>query len=59
MRQDLQIDAGLVHLTDAQFAEVVEPFDDITTRAGTAAELLDLGVAAGAADLNDGCFVYD
>jgi hypothetical protein len=27
--------------------------------AGTAAELLDLGVAAGAADLNDGCFVYD
>lgn len=44
MRQDLQIDAGLVHLADAQRAEIVEPFDDIATRAGTAAELLDLGV---------------
>jgi hypothetical protein len=44
MRQDLQIDAGLVHLADAQRAEIVEPFDDITTSAGAAAELLDLGV---------------
>src|SRR5271157_6243881 len=44
MRQDLQIDAGLVHLADAQRAEIVETLDDITTRAGTAAELLDLGV---------------
>jgi len=44
MRQDLEIDAGLVHLADAQRAEIVEPLDDLATRAGTAAELLDLGV---------------
>ncbi len=44
MRQDLQIDAGLIHLADAQRAEIVEPLDDITTSPGTAAELLDLGV---------------
>ena len=44
MRQHLQIDAGLVHLADPQRAEIVEPLDDITTGAGTAAELLDLGV---------------
>jgi hypothetical protein len=44
MRQDLQIDAGLVHLADAQRAEIIEPFDDIATRAGTAAQLFDLGV---------------
>src|ERR1700730_15311940 len=44
MRQDLEIDAGLVHLADAQRAEIVEPLDDIATRAGTAAELPDLGV---------------
>ena len=43
MLQDLQIDAGLVHLADAQRAEIVEPLDDIATRAGTAAELFDLG----------------
>ena len=44
VRQHLQIDAGLVHLADAQRAEIVEPLDDIATGAGTAAELLDLGV---------------
>ena len=37
MRQDLQIDAGLVHLADAQRTDIVEPFDDITARAGAAA----------------------
>src|SRR5260221_8355868 len=44
MHQALKIDAGLVHLADAQRAEIVEPLDDLATRAGTAAELLDLGV---------------
>ncbi|MBV8399540.1 MAG: hypothetical protein JOZ17_12480 [Acetobacteraceae bacterium] len=44
MRQDLQIDAGLVHLADAERPEIIEPLDDFTTSAGTAAELLDLGV---------------
>src|SRR5262245_52078492 len=44
MRQDLQIDAGLIHLADAQRAEIIEPLDDIATRAGTSAELLDLVV---------------
>jgi hypothetical protein len=31
--RSMPVDAGLVHLTDAQRAEIVEPFDDITTRA--------------------------
>src|SRR5882724_9803385 len=44
MRQDLQIDARLVHLADAQRAKIVEPLDDISTRARTAAELLHLGI---------------
>ena len=39
MRQGLQIDAGVVHLADAQRAEIVEPLEDITTRAGTVAEV--------------------
>ena len=44
MRQDLQIDAGLVHLADAQGAEIVEPLDDLATGTWTRAERLDLGV---------------
>ena len=44
MRQDLQIDAGLIHLADAQLAEIIEPLNDIATRARTRTELLDLRV---------------
>src|SRR5215472_3153597 len=44
MREDLQIDAGLIHLADAQCAEIVEPLDDLATRTRTRAELLDLSV---------------
>src|SRR6516165_11305268 len=44
MRQDLQIDAGLIHLTDAQCAKIVEPLNDVVTRARTRAELPDLRV---------------
>src|SRR6202047_1120420 len=44
MRQDLKIDAGLPPPGDARRAEIVEPLDDLATRAGTAAQLLQLGV---------------
>src|SRR5215469_1395016 len=44
MRQDLQIDAGLIHLADAQCAEIVKPLNDLATRAWTRAELFDLRV---------------
>src|SRR5215831_7414437 len=44
MGQDLQIDAGLIHLADAQCAEIVEPLDDVATRTRTRAQLLDLRV---------------
>src|SRR5262245_36455523 len=44
MRQDLQIDAGLTHLADAQRAEIIEPLNDIATRARARTELLDLRV---------------
>jgi hypothetical protein len=44
VRQDLQIDASLIHLADAQRAEIIEPLDDVGTRAGTRTELLDLRV---------------
>src|SRR5215472_11963251 len=44
MRQDLQIDAGLIHLANAQRAEIVEPLDDLATRPGTPGERLDLRV---------------
>src|SRR5262245_6095152 len=44
MRQDLQIDASLIHLADAQRAEIIEPLNDIAARARARTELLDLRV---------------
>ena len=44
MRQDLQIDAGLIHLADAQCAKIIEPLNDVATRARTGAKLPDLRV---------------
>jgi hypothetical protein len=52
MRQDLQIDAGLVHLTDAQRAEVIEPLDfiflpmlDLSRRSFSVSRRYPLGAA--------------
>ena len=53
MRQDLQIDAGLIHLADAQRAEIIEPLNDIGTRARTRTELLDLRVLVMFLERND------
>ena len=44
MRQDLQIDAGLIHLADAQRAEIIKPLNDVATRTRTRTKLLDLRV---------------
>ncbi len=43
MRQDLQVDAGFVHLLEAQRAQIVEPLDNVAAGAG-AAEPLHLGI---------------
>src|SRR3954447_3182040 len=46
MRQHLEINAGVVHLAQPQFAEIVEPVDQLARpdRVGAAGRLLDLGV---------------
>jgi hypothetical protein len=43
MRQNLQVDPRLVHLPEAQRAEVVEPLDDVAA-GPRAAELFHLGI---------------
>src|SRR5258708_30277052 len=42
--KQLHVDAGHIHLADAQRAEIIKPLDDVGTRAGTRTELLDLRV---------------
>src|SRR4051812_45983049 len=46
MRQHLEINAGIVHLAEPHFAEIIEPLDQLARpdRVGAAGRLLDLGV---------------
>src|SRR4051794_41955607 len=46
MRQHLEINAGVVHLAKPQFAEIIEPLDQLARPdcVGAAGRLLDLGV---------------
>ena len=48
MRQNLQIDAGLIHLADAQRAEIIEPLNVRTLAEETLKPTLEGGGMRGA-----------